>query len=66
MCFIRISIALSTIDIITMKYNNVTSNISIKIDLQSTPLNRDKSPGTEWFPYIEANTKFHWLIGNSA
>ena len=31
-----------------------------------TPLNWDKSPGTEWFPCIEANTKFHRLIGNSA
>ena len=34
--------------------------------IRSTPLNRDKSPGTEWFPYIEANAKFHRLIGNSA
>ena len=33
-------------------------NFSIII-VQSTPHNRDKSPGTEWFPYIEANTKFH-------
>ena len=33
--------------------------------IYSQPLNWDKSPGTEWSPYIEANTKFHCLMGNS-
>ena len=40
--------------------------LSPQTKIQSTPLNRDKSPGTKWFPYIEASTKFHRLIGNSA
>ena len=39
----------------------VESIFSNPLYIQSTPLNQDKSPGMEWFSYIEA--KFHRLIG---
>ena len=40
------------------RLREVRLTVKFYVKLQSTPLNRDKSPGTEWFPYIEANTKF--------